>query len=342
MKIGQWLGIIAIVVSLYIVWQIRHLLLLAFTAIVLATALNGLVRQLLRWRLKRGGAVLIVITGLALIAGGVGWLIVPPFLQQFSELITTFPIGLSEIQQGINWLENQIIDPYLPNIPDFNGLLTQLQPLGRNLLAQGIALFTTSINALLEVLLVLILTLMVLINPQAYRQSFIRFFPAFYRSRIDEVLTRCAIGIESWTQGALIEMVFIGALSGIGLWILQVPLALAHAVLAGLLNFIPNIGPTLSAVFPITIAFVDAPWKALAVLILYIVIQNIESYWLTPTVMAHQVKLLPALTLVAQIFFTTFFGALGLLMALPLAVVVKTWLEEVLFKDILDRWQKPT
>ena len=58
----------------------------------------------------------------------------------------------------------------------------------------------------------------------------------------------------SWTVGALIEMVFIAALSGIGLWILQVPLALAHAVLAGLLNFIPNIGPTLSVVFPMAIA----------------------------------------------------------------------------------------
>lgn len=135
-------------------------------------------------------------------------------------------------------------------------------------------------------------------------------------------------------------MVFIGVLSGVGLWLLQVPLALAHAVLAGLLNFIPNVGPTLSAVLPITIAFLDAPWKALAVLVLYIIIQNIESYWLTPTVMANQVALLPAITLASQIFFTTLFGALGLLMAIPLAVVVKTWIEEVLFKDILDRWQR--
>jgi predicted PurR-regulated permease PerM len=128
------------------------------------------------------------------------------------------------------------------------------------------------------------------------------------------------------------------ALSGIGLWILQVPLVLAHAVLAGLLNFIPNIGPTLSVILPMVIAFVDAPWKAGAVLILYLVIQNIESYWLTPTVMAHQVALLPAVTLTAQIFFASFFGFLGLLIALPLTVVAKIWLEEVLFKDVLDKW----
>lgn len=83
----------------------------------------------------------------------------------------------------------------------------------------------------------------------------------------------------------------------------------------------------------------DAPWKAIAVLVLYLVIQNIESYWLTPTVMANQVDLLPALTLLSQLFFVTFFGALGLVMALPLAVVAKVWIEEAVCKDILDRWQ---
>jgi predicted PurR-regulated permease PerM len=115
-------------------------------------------------------------------------------------------------------------------------------------------------------------------------------------------------------------------------------LALAHAILAGLLNFIPNIGPTLSVVLPMAIALIDAPWKAVAVLILYIVIQQIESYWLTPTIMAKQVSLLPAITLTSQIVFASFFGALGLLMALPLTVVAKTWIEEVLVKDVLDKW----
>ncbi|PLZ59055.1 AI-2E family transporter, partial [Fischerella thermalis WC344] len=193
--------------------------------------------------------------------------------------------------------------------------------------------------AALEFLLVLVLTLMLLANPQPYRNLFVRFFPSFYRQRVDEILSRCATGLESWTVGALIEMMFIATLSGISLWILQVPLVLAHAILAGLLNFIPNIGPTLSVVFPITVALLDAPWKAIAVLIVYIIIQNIESYWLTPTVMAKQVALLPAVTLSSQILFATLFGALGLLMAIPLTVIAKIWLEEVLFKDVLDKWR---
>jgi predicted PurR-regulated permease PerM len=86
------------------------------------------------------------------------------------------------------------------------------------------------------------------------------------------------------------------------------------------------------------IALIEAPWKSLAVLILYIAIQQVESNLLTPIVMAQQVSLLPAVTLLAQLFFATFFGFLGLFLALPLTVVGQVWLKEVLIKDILDRW----
>jgi predicted PurR-regulated permease PerM len=139
--------------------------------------------------------------------------------------------------------------------------------------------------------------------------------------------------------GLVINSLFIGTLSGIGLSILNVKLVLVHALLAGLLNFIPNVGPTMSVIFPVTIAILDGPLKALAVVIWYVIIQNIETYWLSPVVMAKQVSLLPAVTLSAQIFFTTFFGPLGLILALPLTVVAKTWMEESLFKDILDKWK---
>ncbi|WP_274381962.1 AI-2E family transporter [Myxacorys almedinensis] len=176
MKFGQWLGLIAVIASLYIIWQICRLLLLLFTAIVLATALNLLVQQLQRLGLKRGWAVLLTLFSLILALVGISWLIIPPFLDQFSHLIALFPTGLEQIEQAINWLENRVLDPYFPNIPDANGLLRQIQPFATNLLGQGVALFTTSVNAALELALVLILALMLLINPQAYRQAFIRFF----------------------------------------------------------------------------------------------------------------------------------------------------------------------
>ncbi len=339
MKFGQWIGLLALIASVYILLQIGRLILLLFTAVVLATALNKLVRQLQKLRLVRSWAVFF--SGLILLAFFIlfFWLIVPPFTKQFQELLALIPAGILRVQDWIRYLENRFGGQYA-DLPEINNLIQQIQPLAMESLTRTIDFLSTSITATLEVLLVLVLTLMLLINPQPYRNVFVRFFPSFYRRRVQEILSHCATGLESWTVGALIEMVFIAALSGISLWILQVPLALAHAILAGLLNFIPNIGPILSVVFPMTVALLDAPWKAIAVLILYIVIQNIESYWLTPTIMAKQVALLPAVTLASQILFATLFGALGLLIAIPLTVVAKTWLEEVLFKDVLDKWRR--
>ncbi|MDB9305583.1 MULTISPECIES: AI-2E family transporter [Cyanophyceae] len=340
MKIGQLLGFFALVISLYILWEIRRLLLLLFTAIVLATAISQLVQRFQRSGMQRIWAVWLSLLIVLIVLIGCFVLIVPPFIDQFEELVQLFPTGVAQIQQMIIWLEGTIVGPYITNLPDINNLIQQLQPLTENLLRQAIGFFSTGFTAVLELLLVIILTLMLLVNPQPYRKVFVRCFPSFYRHRVEEILTLCGEGLGHWTVGALITMVFIGFLSLLGLLILRVPLALAHAVLAGLLNFIPNIGPTLSVILPMTIGFLDAPWKAIAVLILYLIIQNIESYWLTPTVMAKQVSLLPAFTLTAQLFFAGFFGALGLIMALPLAVVAKTWIEELVFKDILDKWKQ--
>jgi predicted PurR-regulated permease PerM len=229
----------------------------------------------------------------------------------------------------------------LPPLPDFSDLAKQLQPLGTVVFTNFFAFFSNSLTALLQLLLVLVLAIMMLANPREYRNAFVRLFPSFYRRRADEILTRSESALGNWLLGIAISSTTVAFLSGIGLFALQIPLVLVHALLAGLLNFIPNIGPTASVIFPIMVALLGPPWKIAAILILYFIIQNVESYLLTPTVMAKQVSLLPAITLIAQIFFAQMFGLLGLLLALPLTVVAKTWIEELLFKDILDRWRQP-
>ncbi|MCF3608088.1 AI-2E family transporter [Planktothrix agardhii 1033] len=186
---------------------------------------------------------------------------------------------------------------------------------------------------------VLIFTLMLLADPLSYRQGFVRLFPSFYRNRTDYILSQCEIVLLQWMGGIVITSTFVAVLSAIGLLILGVPFVFAHALLAGIFNFVPNIGPTASVVFPVAVALLDTPWKALAVIILYVIIQNLESYWFSPLVMQKQVDLLPAITLIAQIFFATFFGVLGLVLALPLTVVSKIWIQELLLNDLLDQWK---
>ncbi len=341
MNLGKWIGFLALSVSLYILWQIREVLLLLFLAVVLATALNRFVQRLQKSGVKRGIAALLSVGILLTLIIGFVWLIVPPFIDQFQQLVQIVPEGLERLRGWVDSFQSRFIPgrSFEDYIPNGNDLIRQVQPLASRLFGNFFALFSNLFSILLSLLLVVVLMIMLLANPTPYRHGFIRLFPAFYRRRIDEILTECDVALGGWLVGILFNMAVITVLSGLGLWILGVPLALVNALLAGLLTFIPNVGPTLSVIPPIAISLLDAPWKAVAVLILYIVIQQIESNILTPLVMQKQVSLLPAITLVSQVAFAVFFGFLGLLLALPLLVITQVWLREILIKDVLDNWQ---
>jgi predicted PurR-regulated permease PerM len=351
-KFGQWLGFFCLVISLLILWQFRQTLLLLFTAVVLATAFNRIAQRLQKSGAKRGVALLLTLSLIFFISLFIILLIVPPFIGQFVELIGLVPAGAARVLEQLQLL-NTRLPVWFPRfaVPDFSDFQT-LAPILRNFLTNFFGFFGNSLNTLLsslaiplQALLVLVLAIMMLVNPQAYRRVFLMLFPSFYRRRADEILTRCEKDLGSWLGGVLVSSSCIALLSGLGLWILQIKLVLAQALLAGLLNIIPNIGPSLSLIFPVTVALIDdnGLFKAIAAVALYIIIQQLESYLITPTIMASQVSLLPALTLVAQLFFASFFGFLGLVLALPLAIVFRAWIEEALIKDVLNHWDnEPT
>lgn len=340
MNIGQWIGLIVLLISLYVLWQIRQLLLLVFTAIVIATALNRLARRLQKLGISRGFAILLSVGILLTILAGFFWLIVPAFSGQFQQLAELFPKGLARSEFWAAQLEKYVPPQFTPYLPDVDGLVRQIQPLANQLFQRFFTFFSSSFGFVVDFLLVLILTLMFISDPQPYRKAFICLFPSFYRRRVNTILDRCEKALRGWLIGILFNMFVIASLSGIGLFILGIPLPLAQAALAGILTFIPNVGPVLSVIPPMAIALLDAPWKSLAVLGLYVGIQQLETNFLTPVVMAQQVSLLPAVTLLSQVFFATFFGFLGLVLALPLTVVAQVWIQEVLITDVLDKWGK--
>jgi predicted PurR-regulated permease PerM len=349
---GQWLGFYAIIASIYILWQVRQAILLVFAAIVLATVLNQLSRGFQRLKIKRSLAVFLSVS-LFVLFFTIGFLlVVPPLLNQFQELATKVPRGIERglyrFDIWIDYLKTQVPQQYRKylylvnrNITeiDINQTIIQLQLLGNQLIG-GVGVFIgTTVGGVFSIVFVLILTIMLLADPQAYRQAVIRLIPSFYRDRMNQILERCELAIGRWVIGALIDMSVVTLCSLIGLWVLQLPFAFANAILAGFLNFIPNVGPVLSVIPPMAIALLYAPWKMGLVVLLYFVIQQLETAFLIPYVMAQQVALLPAITLLAQGFFLTFFGFLGLFLALPLTVVGQVLIREILIRDILDGWE---
>ncbi len=238
------------------------------------------------------------------------------------------------------WLQKKVPEQLVGEIQKLENITRNLPSVATQLVGNFYDIFSGSLGVILNILLVTVVMIMLLANPRPYIRLFLVFFPSFYRRRAARILKKCEIALVGWTRGILFNMLVITILSWLGLSILQVQVPLANALLAGLLTFIPNLGPTISCIPPIVLALSDAPWKAVAVLILYILIQQAESNILTPLVMKRQVSLLPAVTLLAQATFAVFFGFIGLFLALPLAVVARVWIEEVLIKDILSDWNK--
>jgi len=339
LKFSQWLGFITLILCLLVLWQIRQLLLLLFAAVVVANALNHLANWFQSKRIKRGYAIALSVSLLIGVLGIFCWLIIPPFIPQFQELLTLTPKGINRL---MIWLRSvtSTIDPQLIHaLPNFQELAQQLQPVLAQIAGQGLNIFYSTLGLPLTLLLLFALSLMLLVDPQPYRQGFIRLFPSFYRSRIDYILFLCEESLENWLVETLLTMGAVAFCSFIGLLILGVPVALAQALLAGLLAFIPNIGALLSVIPPMAIALLDSPWKSLAVLILYLFIQQLESQIITPKFINHPVNLLPGITLLSQLFFASFFGFLGLFLAVPLSIVSQVLLKEILIKDILDKMQ---
>lgn len=338
MKSIRWLGVITFVFSLYILWQIKQIILLALTAVILTTILNRVVRLLHRSGIKRSLAVLLTISFfLALIVIFI-LAIAPSLITQFQQLIEQVPIGIQNLSEWFIQWQTQLPDSLLEDMQDsLERAIRRPQPFISQVWENFFAFFSNILSVILSTLLILVLSLMLLANPSQYRTAFIQLFPAFLRRRVDCILTRCEEAIAGWSFSTLFGMSVVTILSGIGLSILSVPLAWANAFLAGLLTLIPNIGPIFSMIPPVILALLITPWKAIAVVILYILVQQFKSNILTSLVMQKQISLLPAFALLVQLVFAIFFGFLGLLLALPLAITVKILLQEFKFKNLFEK-----
>lgn len=337
MRFSQWLSLVILVVCLYIFWQIRLVVLLALTGVVFAVVLNRAVRFLCRWLASRQGAVLALTIAIILLVGSFGVTVIPPFIAQLEDLISLSPQVAERLQDWLRQLENITPGLSFQDAETIEDVLSQLRSFDPEMIFQRFfQIFSDTLTVTLNVLLVTVVTIMFLLNPPSYRRLFLKTFPSSSRRRVECVLDNCEQAIAGWFIGIVFNMTVIALMSMVGLWVLGVPLAFANALLAGLLAFIPNIGPTISVIPPTAIALLDAPWKAIAVIVLYIVIQQVESNILTPLVMRKQVSLLPAVTLLAQVTFAVLFGFLGLLLALPLTLILQQWLREFWVEGFLE------
>jgi predicted PurR-regulated permease PerM len=191
---------------------------------------------------------------------------------------------------------------------------------------------THTVEALGGILIVVFLSIYLAADPQLYRRGALALIPHRRRKQAALVMDRVASVLRKWLVTQLIAMLVIGAVTTTVLLILRVKAAFALGVLAGLFEFIPTVGPLLSAIPGVAMAFLDSPEKAAMVAVAYWGIQFLENHILIPLLMKGGMDLPPALTVITQALLALVFGFLGLMVAVPLLATVMVMVQ-VLYVD---------
>jgi len=325
----------------------RDFLLLIVCSLVISNIICNLSNQIQKGlKIPRSISLFLVLAFISVIIFTIFILVLPPFIKEFNEILVDIPNGLSKINILINTNLNKfnslfygeqsenVIDIFslinnVVTIPDVSTIAKAIQESFKNL----INIAGNLGSGLLRLIFVLAVSLMISIEPKQYKENVLLLIPKNYRNKFRNILEKCNIALTNWTFSMVISSLSVGLLSLIVLSILDVKYVVSNALIAMVLNVIPNIGPVISGIFPISIALLDNFWKPLAVLGAYVIIQNIESYIIMPSIMKKKANLLPGLTLISQFGFTFIFGPLGLILSLPLAVVIQVIIKES-FKDI--------
>jgi predicted PurR-regulated permease PerM len=172
-------------------------------------------------------------------------------------------------------------------------------------------------------------------EPQVYKRGFLHLIPLSSRDRVNSVLAEVGETLRWWLIGKFISMMVIGVLTMVGLWLMDVPLALILAIIAALLTFIPNVGPILSAIPAVLLGLMDGIGQAASIALLYVGIQTVESYVITPLIQRKTVLLPPALTLSSQVLMGVLFGGIGLALASPITAATVVAAKRLYVEDAL-------
>jgi predicted PurR-regulated permease PerM len=336
LRAGWGAGLLAGAALLLALWFLRDVVLLGFAGLLLALLLRTPADWLVhRTRLPEGVAVgLVTLAVLGLLAGLFLWR-GPAIGDQVRELREQIPAAVEQLD---NRLRAHDWGRFLrDNLPEPAELLPDTQ----GAVARATGVLSGTFTFLTNTVLILFLGLVLALAPSTYVRGAVRLVPPRRRERARDVLHQLAHTLRWWLVGRLISMAVIGVLTGVGLALLDAPLAVVLALIAALLSFIPNIGPVLSALPAVLLGLAERPRLALSVAGLYVGVQFVESYILSPIVDRKTIYLPPALTVLAQLSMAVVAGLLGVALATPLLAVVVVLVRTLYIEDGLGDRHEP-
>lgn len=317
-----------IAVSLYVAYILRQPLMLIYVSVVFAVVLTPAVNAVMRLRIRgwspgRGSAVMIIIGGAVLALIGFFALALPPIISDFEALAADLPkkiAGWREWVQGLPYgIGTQL------KFENFEKYVGSVVGGASGLIASTFSILSTLITALL------LTAYFILDGDRVFRWS-MDLLSDSSRERLEPALIRAAGGMRKWLVGQGMLMLILGSSSAIVFGILRVRYFYVLAVLTGVGNIVPLLGPIITVGIAALVAAVDSWGKLLGVLIFYLVYQQVENAYLTPKIMEAQVEMSSVAILIALIIGGELAGVAGALVAVPTAVLVSALVEEYIVR----------
>jgi predicted PurR-regulated permease PerM len=343
-------------IAVRLLWVGRSVFLIGFFGVLLGIVLSAGVDRLQRFRIPRGvGAVLIVLVALGGLTG-LGLLVAPQISGQLKELREQLPQAIERVERWVQQRGGGVAE-IIRAIPDTTGQQADTagregkerqggqapamdirQGLTRQLAGAGrhfFSVFSSTVSILGGLIVLLFVAIFVAADPGLYHRGLMHLFPHRSRRKAGEVLSATATTLRRWLVMQMIGMMAIGSVTTVVLLLLDVKAAIALGIIAGLLEFIPYMGPILSAVPAIAMALVDGPEKAVSVALAYTAIQQLEGMVVQPLLMKEGLELPPVITILGQALFALVFGFLGVLLAVPILATVMVPVKMLYVRDVV-------
>lgn len=324
-------GVVAfVVVILILLWQAADVFLVVFAGILLAVLFRGMSNWVgQKTRLPEKWSLGVVLLSLLALTAAIAWWVAPDIADQIDRLTERIPKAWQQLESKLErygWYRT---------LRNERGQLEKMAPDGSSALSTASWVFSSTLSALSSLVITIVIGIFLAASPRTYLDGAVQLAPVSGRVRTREILEEIGQTLGSWLRAKLISMLVIGILTVVGLWFIGIDLALLLGLLAGLLSFIPNIGPILALVPAVLIALINGPDDVLYVVLLYSGVQAFESYLLTPLLQKRMVDLPPALTIAMQFLFGVLAGGLGLLLATPLTAMLMVLTKTVYIEDLL-------